>query len=105
MERPESSIDLFGYRAEGPLKESLARHFLRQVVDVVVACDRAGVVHRDIKLENLLMNLRNNELKLIDFGSAAFAQEKLFTDFSGTRVYSSPEWIRDQEYHGEDATV
>lgn len=108
MERPSPCQDLFDYISDnGPLSEDIAKNFFRQVVDTVIACDEASVLHRDLKDENLIINLKNGQLKLIDFGSGAFKKPpgELYTDFEGTRVYSPPEWIMSAEYEGTKACV
>ena len=57
--------------------------FMLQVVQTVQECHSAGVIHRDIKDENILIDVRTNKTKLIDFGSGARLHEDTYTDFEG----------------------
>lgn len=108
METMESCRDLFDFITEQDnqtLPEHLAKKFFRQVVEAVVQCHRVGVIHRDIKVENILVDLNTLTVKLIDFGAGAHVKNTFYTDFNGTYVYSPPEWIVHGKYMGVPATV
>ena len=75
MERFNSK-DLFDFITDqGPLPEHMTRELFMQLVDTVIKCHEKGVVHRDIKDENILIDVNTFKIKLIDFGSGALLQE------------------------------
>ena len=64
-----------------PFPENIVQHFMRQIIDALVYLHQRKIIHRDLKLENLLINYeseedKNNfnllkaEVKIIDFGFA-----------------------------------
>jgi len=106
LERPENSVDLFDYiTQQGALGEKLARELFAQVTKTALALRLLNVVHRDIKDENVLVDVTSHRVKIIDFGSATFVEDSPYREFDGTRVYSPPEWISDKCYSADGATV
>ena len=105
MERFNSK-DLFDFISEqGLLSEALSRDLFSQLVNTVSGCHEKGVVHRDIKDENILIDIKTGKTKLIDFGSGAVIEKRVYQEFKGTRVYSPPEWINCGAYTAEALTV
>ncbi|RNA22339.1 serine threonine- kinase pim-1-like [Brachionus plicatilis] len=106
MERPANCMDLWDFiDNRGPISQQMARVFFKKIVTTVMEMKQKGVLHRDIKDENILVDLNTFELKLIDFGAGTHYTNDELNDFQGTRVYSPPEWIGKQAYKGDEATV
>lgn len=102
----DDTCDMFDYIGErGTLTEEETADYFHQLIGTLLMCHHVGVLHRDIKDENLLIDRNTGELVLIDFGSGAFLQSRPYTDFDGTRVYCPPEWILTNSYHGKPAEV
>ena len=73
--------------------EDLARKFFKQITEAMVYCHNQQLIHRDLKLENLLFTDNNKDtIKVIDFGIAG-GQQKLDIDNcdAGSLSYMSPE--------------
>ncbi|XP_025098809.1 hormonally up-regulated neu tumor-associated kinase homolog A-like isoform X2 [Pomacea canaliculata] len=104
--------------AGGDLMEHIARHkrleerevkkFIRQIVSAVDYLHRLGIIHRDLKIENLLLD-HNSDIKIIDFGLSNSikvsstteglprAQEYLVTQ-CGSPAYAAPELLNHRKY-------
>jgi len=106
LQRPSCYKDLFDFISErGALDEPTAQKFFKQVVSAVTALQQRNVLHRDIKDENILVNLKTNSCILIDFGSGCHTKQGPLREFEGTQLYAPPEWLQRGQYHGEQATV
>ncbi|XP_059371159.1 serine/threonine-protein kinase pim-2-like [Carassius carassius] len=107
VQRFSHCMDVFRFvqRNGGSIDEKLARLIMFGATLAASACCRRGVYHGDIKLENLLINLENLQIKLIDFGCGSVLKESAYTRFSGTVMYRPPEYILKGEFHGKPATV
>jgi MAP/microtubule affinity-regulating kinase len=69
-------------------------------------CHSRCVTHRDIKLENILLDAKCKTIKLIDFGfSTCIPNEKKIKLFCGTPSYMAPEIVKKEEYSGPPSDI
>ena len=83
-------------------KEKEALVFARNLLDVLAFLHRKGIIHRDIKCENILMTSKSNdfEFKLADFGLACYA-DSAYKSCSGSPGYMAPEMLRGNDYNAK----
>ena len=68
MERPNHSVDIFELsKTYGAIHENPAKIIFRQIVETCKTMQNLGVLHRDLKDENILINKETLEIKIIDF--------------------------------------
>ncbi|MDA1017149.1 MAG: serine/threonine-protein kinase [Planctomycetota bacterium] len=85
-------------RRKGPPNARVGLHIMRQIAAALQAAHEAGIVHRDIKPESILMT-RKGDVKVADFGLARLVQpernlQPTRAGTMGTPLYLSPEQIR-----------
>ncbi|CAO4370335.1 unnamed protein product [Caenorhabditis nigoni] len=106
MERPYPCIDMFDFiKGQGKISEEMARFLFRQIAVTVHECVQNRVLHRDLKDENVVIDLVTGSTKLIDFGAATVLRRSQYSDFQGTRLYCPPEWFLHSLYLGREAAV
>lgn len=90
------------------LTEEHARKYFRQLISAVKHCHSHGVYHRDLKLDNLLLD-ENDNLKVTDFGLSAVKNQirpdGLLHTVCGTPSYVAPEILAKKGYNGAKADV
>jgi serine/threonine protein kinase len=74
------------------ISEMSAKYLFKQLIDAVDHCHKHNICHRDIKLENLLLN--ETILKLADFGYSSNIDNIKSNTILGTLHYLSPEIIK-----------
>ncbi|KAI2664090.1 Serine/threonine-protein kinase pim-2 [Labeo rohita] len=102
---PCENLVEFMRRHGGSLDEHTVRQIMWQATNAAHMCCLRRVLHRDVKLENLLINRETSEVKLIDFGCGDILRMSPYRSYHGTAAYSPPEYYSRGEYCGWPATV
>ncbi|CDW82865.1 protein kinase superfamily protein [Stylonychia lemnae] len=83
------------------LSEIDAQRFMKQIADALKYLYQNNIIHRDLKLQNILLTEKSEKatLKLADFGLARrYQSEDLFETTCGTPIYMAPEIQRKETY-------
>ena len=88
----------------GCMGEDAGRFFLHQMLDSVDYMHNLKVVHRDLKLENILVD-DNLNLKVADFGFACYKNIDALRSYRGTMTYMAPEIKEGKTYSGKQVDM
>ena len=84
-------------KAEGPLTPRAALDVMAPVLQALAAAHRAGIIHRDVKPENIILREDDGTVKVADFGLARAVTTQTTTSQTGvllgTVAYLSPEQV------------
>jgi len=89
-----------------PLEDKHAKSIIRQIVVSLMFCHSKGIGHRDVKLENILID-KNGKIKLIDFGLCTLNDDRnqKHEDKVGSLDYAAPELLLKKPYSSFKADV
>ena len=110
LERNYNEECLFDYLNEKTvISENEAKIIIKQLVEININLLSVGVLHGDLKSENMLIDRRTKRIKLIDFGSAELidlnCSTKAVRAFRGTNLYKPPEYLLHKMFYPRPSTV
>jgi serine/threonine-protein kinase len=90
--------------SKGPMPIARAVDILEQMTAALARAHDLGVVHRDLKSDNIMLTVRggrNDFVKILDFGLAALARDPRLAPKGA--VFGTPEYMSPEQARGEDA--
>jgi len=97
--------DVLDYvQKSGALSQPHAKTWTKQILDAVCYLHQLGIAHRDLKLENVLIDDKFN-IKICDFGFAKTDIVNPSSTFCGSKAYAAPEILAGHEYVPTKADV
>ena len=70
---------------------------MHQIISAISHCHALGVIHRDIKADNVMIDKRGT-VKLLDFGLSKNQKKVFDNEICGTPYYMAPEMILGESY-------
>ena len=101
-----SCLEKYKRQNKKPFPQELVQYFMRQIVDGLRYIHNMKILHRDIKLDNILVNFNSNEdlinlnyfnsqIKIIDFGFARYLEsDTLAESVLGSPMYMDPQILK-----------
>nr|XP_021332282.1 aurora kinase A-like isoform X6 [Danio rerio] len=90
--QPSMTLTAFFRRNNGPLTESVARHLILQILIALEHCLEHGIDHRAIYEENILVNPKTLQVKLIGFGCSDYIRGHLKPHAGFDQIYCKCMW-------------
>jgi serine/threonine protein kinase len=91
--------------SHGRLRDKHARKISRQIASALDYCHRNSIVHRDLKIENILIS-KTGDIKIIDFGlSNLFSPRNQLNTFCGSLYFAAPELLQARPYTGPEVDI
>ena len=107
-----SILDVYKLRFGKPFSQEIIQHFMKQIVDGLKYIHSKNIIHRDIKLDNILLNFDNIEdknnlnllsakIKIIDFGLATILSKNgMAKTYAGTPLNMDPNILKKYDKAG-----
>ncbi|CAO3690713.1 unnamed protein product [Rhizopus stolonifer] len=106
MEYIEGDQLLHYVATRGRMSEPESRRFSRQILSALDYMHRNSITHRDLKVENIMLDRHHQNIKIIDFGlSSMFAPDLLLKTFCGSIYFAAPEVLLGEPYQGPELDV